>query len=297
MAQLSLAHLPPAPRAEKRPTTQTVHGVTLTDEYAWLRADNWQEVMRKPELLPQDIRAYIEAENAYCDKALASTKDLQTKLFEEMKGRIKEDDTSVPTPDGPYAYNSRFITGGQYPLFVRTPRNGGDETILLDGNKEAQGKEFWMLGGFSHSPDHNLIAYGVDDKGSELFTLRFRNIATGRDLDDVIEDTAGGAVWSADSHTVFYSKRDENHRPKFIYRHKLGTPQSADVLVYEEQDPGFMAGVSKTQSGDCILIETHDHQTSEVYIIDAHTPDGAVHLVAKREPGHEYSVEHWGKEI
>jgi oligopeptidase B len=297
MASLKTSQLLPAPRAEKRPTTQTVHGVTLTDEFAWLRADNWQEVMRKPEVLPQDIRAYVEAENAYCETALADTKPLQDELFEEMKARIKEDDSSVPTPDGAYAYNSRFVTGAQYPIYIRTPRNGGAETILLDGNKEAEGKEFWMLGGLSHSPDHKLIAYGVDDKGSELFTLKFRDIATGRDLDDVLEDTAGGGVWAADSKTVFYTKRDENHRPKFIYRHRLGTPQSADVLVYEEQDPGFMAGVSRTQSGDMILIETHDHQTSEVHIIDAHTPDGPIHLVAAREPNHEYSVEHWGDDI
>src|SRR5690606_13144259 len=163
------APLPSPPVAQRRPVSATHHGVTLTDDYAWLRADNWQDVMREPSLLDAEIRAYLEAENAYTDAALASTEALQAELFAEMKGRLKPDDFSVPAPDGPFDYYSNFVAGGQYPRLCRRPRGGGDEHILLDGNAEAEGKPYWDLGGKAHSPDHRLLAYAVDDKGSELF--------------------------------------------------------------------------------------------------------------------------------
>ena len=167
------------PRAGKRPVETTHHGVTLVDDYAWLRADNWQEVMRDPSVLDPEIRAFLEAENAYMDAAMAETKPLQETLFQEMKARIKEDDSSVPSPDGPWEYYSTTITGGQYPRICRRPRGGGAESIMIDGNKEAEGKPYWSLGAMAHSHDHKLLAYSVDDKGSELYTVRFRDMATG----------------------------------------------------------------------------------------------------------------------
>lgn len=156
------------PRAEKRPVTTSHHNVTLVDDYAWLRADNWQDVMRDPSVLAPGIRAYLEAENAYMETALGDTRDLQATLFAEMKARIKEDDSSVPSPDGEWDYYSTTITGGQYPRVCRRPRGGGSETILIDGNVEAEGKPYWSLGAMAHSPDHRLLAYSVDEKGSEL---------------------------------------------------------------------------------------------------------------------------------
>jgi oligopeptidase B len=279
------------PRALKKPVSVTHHGITVTDDYGWLRAPNWQDVMRDPTVLDADIRAHLEAENAFTDAALADTKDLQARLFAEMKGRIKEDDSSVPSPDGPWAYASSYVTGGQYPRLIRTPRAGGAETVMLDGNAEADGKEYWQLGAASHSPDHTLLAYAIDDKGSELYTLRFRDLATGKDLDDAIPDTRS-VVWAADSRTLFYVRMDENLRPLTVWRHILGTPVSADVLIYEEADKGFYVGIGKTQSGRFILIDVHDHQTSEGYLIDAHAPLGAPKLIAARRFGHEYGVDH-----
>ena len=208
------------PRAAKQPTSFTRHGITIADDYAWLRAENWQQVMREPDTLAADIRAYLEAENDYLKHTLADTDTLQTSLFEEMKARIKEDDSSVPSPDGPWSYYSSFVTGGQYPLFCRCPRGGdsggADEVILLDGNREADGHAYWQLGGLSHSPDHKLIAYAVDTNGSEYYTLRFRNIETGEDLPDVIEST-GGMVWAQDSQTIYYIRLDDNHRLSLIH--------------------------------------------------------------------------------
>ncbi len=280
------------PRAAKRPITFTHHGVTLTDDYAWLRATNWQDVMREPEILDPEIRAYLEAENAYMQSAMADTNALQDTLFKEMKARIKEDDSSVPSPDGPWEYYSTTITGGQYPRICRRPRGGTEETILIDGNVEAANKSYWSLGSISHSADHKLLAYGVDDKGSELYTIRVREMATGRDLADEIPDTRGAVVWALDHATMFYVRLDENQRPTSVWRHRVGTPAAEDVLVFEEPDVGFYVGVGHTQSGKFIIIDVHDHQTSESWLIDAEAPTAAPRLVEGRVPGHEYSVEH-----
>ncbi|MTH97307.1 S9 family peptidase [Roseibium sp. RKSG952] len=282
---------PSPPRADARPVTLKTHGIARTDSYSWLRADNWQDVMRDPDVLDADIRTYLEAENAYQEAVMAPTRELQDQLFAEMRGRIKEDDSSVPSPDGPYAYGLKYVTGGQHPLFTRTPREGGDETILLDGDKEADGKAYFKFGGASHSPDHKLLAWAHDDKGSEYYTLQIRDLETGKDLDTRIEDTGGGGVFSEDSKHVFYVRLDANHRPSKLFRHEIGTDPETDVLIYEEKDPGFFMGVGKTQSGDTILIDIHDHETSEVWMIPAHQPLEHPVLIAPRDKGVEYSVE------
>jgi oligopeptidase B len=284
---------PSAPHAAKRPRSSTHHGIALTDDYAWLRAENWQEVMRDPAVLAPEIRAHLDAENAWTEAALADTNALQAQLFAEMKARIKEDDESVPWPDGPWSYNARYIKGGQYPIFIRTPRDGGDETVLLDGNKEAKGKPYWQPGGVSHSPDHKWISYAVDDKGSELFAIRIRNIETGEDLADAIPDTRG-AVWATND-VLFYIRLDDNHRPLQVWRHIRGTDASTDVCVYNETDIGFYVGVDKTRSGRFVVIDVHDHQTNEVWLIDTLNPLEAPRLVEKRRFGHEYSIDHRGE--
>ncbi len=288
------------PRARKEPVTQTHHGITIRDDYAWLRAENWQQVMREPDTLAQDIRDYLEAENAYLDEMLGSTKELQEALFEEMKGRIKEDDSSVPSPDGRWAYYTSFDIGAQYPRLCRCPREGEagspEEVVLLDGNKEAEGFDYWQLGGAHHSPDHKLLAYAVDTAGSEYYTLRFRDVATGKDLADTVENTAG-MVWARDSATVYYIRLDDNHRPLRVYRHRLGTSSDDDELVFHETDTAFYVHVGETQSGDFIVIDVSDHETSEVHLIDAHDPAAMPRLVAARETGHEYAVEHSGDKL
>jgi oligopeptidase B len=273
------------------------HGVELVDEYAWLRADNWQDVMRDPTVLDPQIRAYLDAENAYTDAALADTGALQDALYAEMKARIKEDDSSVPAPDGAYEYYGSYITGGQYPRLCRRPRGGGAEEILIDGNKEAEGKPYWQLGATAHSPDHRYLAYAVDKKGSELFTIKIRDLATGKDLREAIPDTRSAIVWAADSKHLFYVRLDANQRPLYVYRHRLGTAGKADVLIYEEKDKGFYVGVSQTQSSRFVTIEAHDHQTTEVYLIDADRPESDPRLVVAREHGHEYAVEHHGDRL
>ena len=282
------------PLAKRLTTTSIHHGETLTDDYAWLRADNWQEVMRKPDLLDAEIRSYLEAENAYTAAVLAPTDTLQETLFQEMKARLKEDDRQVPQPHGPFEYFPRFVKGGQYAEMCRISRGASadDATVLLDGNALASGKDYWDLGGTAHSGDHKLFAYATDDKGSELYTIRIRDLTTGQDLAVEIPDTRGGMVWARDGQTLFYVKVDDNHRPLFVYRHTVGTPASDDVLVYEEKDTGLFVGISSTQSERFILIDIHDHDTSEVHLIDSDAPASAPRLVSPRRTGHQYSVEH-----
>lgn len=280
------------PLARRKPVSKTVHGVTLSDDYAWLRADNWQEVMRDPSKLDKNIRAYLEAENAYTAEQLASTKSLQARLFKEMKARMKQDDSTVPTPDGPFEYFTRYVVGAQYPQLCRKKRGGRKEEILLDGNVEAKGKTYWDIGCGEHSPDHKLLAYSADDTGSETYTMHVRELETGKDLPDIISGTQGDAVWANDSKTIFYVRLDENHRPRHVYRHTLGTPNSDDVLVYEEKSTGYYVSVEITQSQRYILINSHDHQSSEIYFVDAAAPDTKPRRIAKRRKGHQYSVEH-----
>jgi oligopeptidase B len=282
------------PHAEKRQHADTHHGVTRQDDYAWLKAENWQAVMQDPSLLPQDIRRYLEAENAYTERAMAGTKELQNTLFTEMKGRIKEEDSSVPAPDGPYAYYSSYVTGAEHQRYCRKTRDlSGPEQILIDGTIEAGTKPFFDFGGFAISPDHRLLAWSSDDKGSEFYCLRVRDLATGEELADTIDNTAGGASWAADGRSFLYTQQDEHHRPLKIFRHVLGTLSSADTLVHEERNTGFFAGVGKTQSDRFFVIDSHDHETSEAYLIDTTTPEAAPRLIAPRETGVEYDVEHW----
>jgi oligopeptidase B len=288
--------LPIPPRAERRPLVTINHEIERSDDYAWLRADNWQQVMRDPAVLADDIRAYLLAENAFTEAAMSATAGLQETLFQEMKGRIKEDDSSVPSPDGEWAYYRSYVTGGQHPLFCREPRDGGERQVLLDGNKLAEGLAYFALGGVSHSHDHKLLAFAADDKGSEYYTLKLREVASGELLPDIIENVAG-YVWSADGQWLFYSRLDDNHRPRQVFRHRLGTSPDDDILVYEEADMGFGVHVGETSSRRFIILQTGDHQTTEIYLIDAANADSDPILIARREPGHEYSVEHHGNRL
>ena len=282
-----------APRAEKRAHTSTVHGITRVDDYHWLKADNWQEVMHEPSLLPQDIRDYLEAENAYHEEQMADTANLQEKLFAELKGRIKEDDSSVPAPDGPYLYYSSTVTGGQYPRVCRKLRDGSQDNVLFDGNALAAGHDYFSFGGVSISPDHSKAAWSYDNKGSEFYDLRIRDLSMGVDHNDLLVNTSGGAVWAADGKTIFYTTQDENHRPLKTFRHVIGTAQADDILVHDEKDTGLFTGVGSTNSEKYIMVDIHDHDTSEVWLIDADKPESAPRLMVSRTEKIECEIEHW----
>jgi oligopeptidase B len=282
------------PKTEARPVEDTRHGITRVDEFAWLRADNWQEVFKEPSSLDPAIRAHLEAENAYQAAMMADTAALRKRLFEEMKGRIKEDDSTVPMKDGPFAYGSSYKKGGEQPRFFRVPREGGAEQIILDGDAEAEGKAYFRIGSSDHSSDHKRLLWSFDDRGSEFFSLRVRDIGTGTDLADLGPDTAGGGVWNAANDGFLYTRVDDNHRPSKLFFHKLGTDVSEDRLVYEETDPGFFMDVGGSRTNDWIFISINDHETSEFRLLRADDPTAEPKLVAARETGLQYDLEEGG---
>jgi oligopeptidase B len=278
------------PVAPKRLLRRTYHGVALTDDYAWLKDKNWQEVLRNPARLDPDIRSYLEAENRYTEAMLAPTEALQKTLVAEMRGRIKEDDSSVPQPDGSFAYLWKYRDGGQHRLIGRTPRDGDDVRILLDGDQLAKGSTYFNFGQARHSPDHRLEAWSADLRGSEYFTIRVRDWQSGEDLPDAIEQTAGSVVWGRDSTFFFYVRVDENHRPLQVYRHRLGTAQSDDVLVYEEKDIGWFTRIAESSSRHFCVVATGNQETSERWLIDLSHAEATPRLVAARQQGVRYTV-------
>lgn len=293
---------PAPPRAEVRTKTTQVHGVTLRDDYDWLRAANWKEVLREPEALPADIRAYLEAENAYAAALMAPTRALQRELVKEMRGRLKEDDSSVPQPDGPFLYYSRYRRGAEHPLICRKPRSGkgggkGRETVMLDADALAEGKDFFDLADTAHSPDHRLLAWSADEAGSELHTIRVRDLASGEDLPDAVPDTTGDIVWAADSRSFFYVGLDADHRPSKVLRHRLGDPAAHDTLLHDEADAGMFVDIDETQSGRFLLISISDHETSEIRLVDLTAQDVDPVVVAPRLVGRQYDVEHHGEDL
>jgi len=282
------------PAAERRPQETVHHGIRRVDDYGWLRAENWQEMFRDPSTLDVGIRAHLEAENAYQQALMSDTEVLRQKLYGEMKGRIKEDDSSVPMKDGPFAYGTSFRKGGEQPRYFRTPRDGGNEQILIDGDAVADGHAYFRIGGVDHSSDHRFLLWGHDASGSELYTLKVRDIASGDDLDDRIEGTGGGGTWDATGNGFFYSRLDENHRPSKIFHHRVGADPSTDRLVYEEPDAGFFAGVGGTRLDDWIMITSNDHETTEYRLVPAGRPDAEPVVVRAREPGIQYDLEEGG---
>ncbi len=284
----------PPPAAPKHPKTIEQLGRTRTDDYAWLRDDNWQAVLRDPSVLRADIRAHLEAENAYAAAQLASTEALQAALFSEMRGRIKEDDASVPAPDGPWDYYVRYAMGAQHPIHARRPRGREDgEEILLDEDALSQGKAYFEVAAADHSPDHRLFAYAVDEQGSEVCQIRVKDLATGEILPGPVDSATGDFAWSPCSAWLFWIWRDEHGRPSKVFRRPARGAAGDDVLVYEEPDDGFFLSVSTTASDGFIVIGAGDHETSEVRLIPAADPTAEPQVVEPRTPGLRYDLEHW----
>ena len=283
---------PEPPVAAKHPRRTEQLGRTRVDDYAWLKDDNWQQVLRDPKTLRADVREHLEAENAYTQAMLAGTETLQAQMFSEMKGRIKEDDSSVPAPDGPWDYYVRYDLGAQHPIHGRRPRGRADgEEILLDEEALAQGKAFFQVGAASHSPDHALFAWACDEQGSEYYTIRVRDLAAGQDLGAPIESAYGDFTFSPDSQWLFWIWRDENARPSRIFRRPARGGE--DVLVYEEADEGMFLGVGTTSDDSHIVIHVGNQETTELWLIPAADPTAAPVVAEPRQIGVKYSLDHW----
>jgi len=288
---------PKPPVAAKVPKHITQLGRERVDDYAWLRDDNWQAVLRDPAAVRADVKSHLEAENAYTKAMLAATEPLQAKMFGEMKGRIKEDDASVPSPDGPFDYYWRYETGAQHPIHARTPRGGGEETILIDEDALSKGHAYFHVGAAHHSPDHCLFAYAVDEQGSEVYRIQIKDLVTGEVLPEPVESATGDFTWSPDSVWLFWIWRDDNGRPAKIFRRPARGGTGDDVLVYEESDDGFFLSIGRTSSDAYIVIGAGDHETSEARLIPAADPTAEPRVVEPRTEGLRYDVEHWDDRI
>jgi oligopeptidase B len=287
---------PVAPVAKRVPTTRLRHGDTVVDEYAWLRDRD-----------DPDTVAYLEAENAFTEATLAGLEPLREKLFQEIKSRIQETDLSVPMQRRGWWYYSRTEEGRQYPTHCRKRATEADlegdgaahrpaettpEEVLLDVNAEAGDSDFFSLGALDVSPDGTLLAWSSDRAGDELHELRFRDLATGVDLDDMVPGTYYGSAWAADGTTFFYVRPDEAMRPHQLWRHTLGTDPAADVLVHQEDDERFHLGVGTTKDDRYLLVHLGSKVTDEVHFLDTGDPTGALRIVHPREQDLEYGVEH-----
>ncbi len=283
---------PTPPVAEKRPLRIEQLGRVRTDDYAWMKDENWQQVLRDPKALRADVREHLEAENAYVKAMLAGTEALQAQMFAEMKGRIKEDDSSVPSPDGPWDYYIRYDLGAQHPIHARRPRGKSDgEEILLDEEALSKGKPFFQVGAASHSPDHALYAWAADEQGSEYYTIRVRDLTSGRELGSPVESAYGALTFSPDSRWLFWVWRDENARPSKVFRRPAWGGD--DVLVYEEADDGMFLGIGTASDDSHILIHVGNQETTEILLIPASDPTAAPVVAEPRAVGVKYHLDHW----
>ncbi len=277
------------PTAARRSFSLTRHGVTVEDPWAWLRDPGYPDVKDK------DVLAYLKAENAFFEQAMAPRKTLTDTLFAEMKGRIKEDDKSVPQKDGDYVYWRAFEIGAQYRKWYRRPvaakTDGSEDQLILDEPALAEGHEYFRLGAMSVSPDGRYLAYAIDNNGSERFEARIKDLFTGELLPEVIPDTLSSLVWTSDSKGLLYGIANENWRTDNSRLHWIGQPVASDVELFHEDDDGFRVAVGLTSSEKWIVISTGDHVTTEVWLLPADNPTAPPLLVAARQPGREYEVD------
>ena len=283
------------PIAEKQPQELTVHNDTRIDNYFWMRLTDEQKTADQKDEQTQKVEQYLNDENAYFDEVMSYTTDFQESLFQEMKGRIKEDDQSVPYFRNGYFYITRYETGKQYPIYSRKKENlEASEEIMFNVNDEAEGHEYFQLGGLSVSPDNKLAAFAIDTVSRRQYIIQIKNLETGEIYSDKIENTTGGSVWANDSKTLFYTKKDPvTLRSIKIYKHILGTDSSEDVEVFHEEDETFGTYVYKTKSQQYIVIGSYSTVSSEFQVLSADDPNGTFKLIQPRERDLEYSLAHY----
>ena len=283
------------PHLKKKSEIKTCHNISWEDDYSWIHQDDILEVLKDSKKLNPEVRKYLEEENSYTDFHLSDTKNIQKKLFDEIKGRIKLDDESLPFKDFDYEYWSKTTTKGNYSIKLRKKigTNNIEEIWNGDEEKEKLKVEYFGVGDLEVSFNDKYLGYSLDTKGSEYYTIYIRDIETKKLVTDKIEETSGGITFSLDDQYIFYSKLDENHRPRKIYRHKLGTKVSEDQLIFEEKSEAFTVGIGLSSDDKYFFINSSDHNTSEQYYFDVNEKDPKPKLIKKRQRGILYSVNSW----
>ncbi|HVK59864.1 MAG TPA: oligopeptidase B, partial [Candidatus Kapabacteria bacterium] len=277
-----------APLAKVQPKVFKEHGHERVDPYYWLREREDPQVL-----------AYLREENSYLSNALHHTEAFQKNLFEEIVGRIKKDDDTVPVRIRDYLYYSRYVQGGEYPLLCRKAGSlDAREEVMLDENEQAKGHEFFNLANYEISSGQNLLAFAEDTVGRNFYTIRFRNLSTREFLPDAITNVTANFEWAEDNKTLYYARQDpDTLRAYQVFRHTLGTPQSADQLIYEEKDEIYAVGVGKSKSRKYIFIAAEHLQSTEYRYVDAQGPGGDLKMIEPRRMNHIYSVDHFGDEF
>lgn len=284
-----------APDALQKDSVLTIHGDSRTDPYFWMRLTDEQKMAENPDAQTQRVLDYLNSENAYTKTVMKDTDSLQKELFEEIVSRIKQTDESVPYFKNGYWYYTRYEEGKEYPIYARKKGNMEvKEELLLNVNQLAEGHEYFSVNGLEVSPDNKLLAFGTDTLSRRVYHIKFKNLETGEMLDDKLDNTTGSGAWANDNKTYFYTTKNEvSLLPEKIFRHTLGNTNQQDELVYEEKDPSFYIGVSKSKSDEYVIIWTGSTVSSDYYILDAEDPNGEFRQFASRERDHEYSIEHF----
>ena len=283
------------PQLKKKPEIKTCHDTNWEDNYSWIHQDNILEVLKDSKKLNPEVKKYLEEENSYTDFHLSDTKNIQKKLFDEIKGRIKLDDESLPFKDYNYEYWTKTTSKGNYSLKLRKKigSNNIEEIWNGDEEKEKLNVEYFGVGDLEISFNDKYLGYSLDTKGSEYYTIYIRDINTKKLVTEKIEETSGGITFSLDDEFIFYSKLDENHRPRKIYRHKLGTEVKHDQLIFEEKNEAFTVGIGLSSDEKYFFITTSDHNTSEQYYFNVDEKEPKPKLIKERKKGILYSVNSW----
>ena len=283
------------PQLKKKPELKSCHNVTWEDDYSWIHQENILEVLKDSSKLLPEVRKYLEDENDYFSHQMSDTKEIQKVLFDEIKGRIKLDDESLPFKDVRYSYWTKTTTKGNYSIKLRKKIDSDEIEEIWNGDleKEKLKTEYFGLGDLEVSYNDKLLAYSLDLKGSEYYTIHIRDIKSREQVGEKIENTSGGITFSLDDKYIFYSKLDDNHRPREIYRHEIGTPTNKDILIFKEESEAFTVGISLSSDEKYFFITSSDHNTSEQYYFKADEIIPKPKLIDKRKRGIIYSVNSW----
>ena len=280
------------PKINKILNTVKIHNEELIDNYSWIKQKDWKEVILNPNKLNAQVKKYLDEENLFKENQLKDIKDIEKKLFEELKSKIKNEDNSVPKRDGDYLYGYKYNKNSEYPIYYRKNIIKNSEEIILDCEKKSKTHTYFNVASISHSHNHKSVAYNIDTNGSEYFSIFVEDIDKKEILSPEIKNTTGDIIWSLDNNYIFYVGLDQNHRPTKVFKHKIGSDTNKDLLIYEEKDPSFFCSINLSKTKKYLFIRTADHETSEYLFINLQLNEITPVLFKKRIKKIEYDLEH-----
>ena len=283
------------PKINKILNVVKIHNEELIDNYSWIKQKNWKDVILDPNKLNTSVKRYLDEENLFKEEQLKDIKDIEKKLFEELKSKIKNEDNSVPKKDGDYYYAYKYNKNSEYPIYYRKNIKNNFEEIILDCEKKSKTHSYFNVAAISHSHNHKHLAYNIDTNGSEYFSIFIENIETKEILSPEIKNTTGDIIWSLDNNYIFYVGLDQNHRPTKVFKHKIGSDSEKDLLIYEEKDPSFFCSINLSKTKKYLFIRTADHETSEYLFINLKLNQTTPILFKKRIKKIEYDLDHHEK--